>query len=89
MCERLCPRCGSKDHQGLHGITGLYLYCTGCHTLLATRVDIDAAPLHMTYDEAEAWQRAGSGVLAGAEAADPEDDKIFGPNRWPLAERTD
>lgn len=84
MCERVCPHCGSTEHYAGYGIVGSYIVCTGCCSLLANRRDIDAAPNGLTDTEAEAWAAAGSGVLAGAEAHDPADDEMFGPNRWPL-----
>lgn len=84
MCERTCPRCGSTDHIESYGLIGAYIGCNDCPTILANHRDIEAAPTNLTEAEAEAWQQAGSGVLCGAEAADPADDEIFGPNRWPL-----
>lgn len=84
MCERTCPCCGSKDHIGLYGLAGYVLYCNRCGVALARRRDIDAAPMSLTDDEAEAWVLAGSFVLEGAEAACPKDDEYFGPNRSPV-----
>ena len=83
MCERTCPYCRATEHFEGYGLIGYYIICTGCCAVLALRRDIDAAPITMAEAEAEAWQAAGSGVLAGAEARDPADDEIFGPNRWP------
>ena len=83
MCERTCPYCYSPDHFAGYGLAGSYIVCEGCDALLANRRDIEAAPTTMTEAEAEAWQAAGSGVLAGAEACDPADDEWFGPARWP------
>jgi len=73
MCDRTCPACGSTEHAEQYGLIGLYIVCE-CGVVLANRRDIDAAPFSRDPDE---WQREGTFVLPGAEAADPADDAIF------------
>lgn len=86
MCERTCPYCGSIEHFAGYGLIGSFIVCDACGVLLANRRDADAAPVDLRTDEqVDAWVAAGSGVLTGAEAKDPADDEMFGPNRWPLA----
>lgn len=82
--QRQCPCCGSHGHTALVGITGLYLACNRCSVILANRQDAEAAPTTMTDEQAEEWARKLSGVMEGAESLNPEDDEIFGPNRWPV-----
>lgn len=77
MCERTCPACGSTAHADLFGIMGGYLACDGCGLTLAVRADIDAAPIDLTEDEAEAWALSHRGVRPGAEAKDPRDDDAW------------
>lgn len=86
MCERNCPACNSSDHSTFYGLGGTGILCTSCGLVLAIRADIATAPLDLTEPEAERWQEERSGVMVGAEASDPSDDVMFGPNRWPLAE---
>lgn len=74
MCERTCPACRSTEHTDLFGMAGAYLVCNGCGATLAIRADLEAAPLHLSEDEAEAWALARRGVAPGAEASDPADD---------------
>jgi hypothetical protein len=82
---RTCPCCGSNDHVGpLYGLGGSVIYCNRCPAVLANRRDIEAAPIDLTEAQAEDWMWRGSGVLSGAEALDPADDEMFGPNRWPV-----
>ena len=75
MCERTCPACQSTDHLDLYGIIGAHLLCNECGAILAVRADVEAAPLDLTEDEAEAWALARRGVYPGAEANDPADDE--------------
>lgn len=84
MCERTCPYCGSTDHGELYGLIGTHIICDYCLAILANRRDLEAAPVDLTEEAAEAWRDAGSGILLGAEAVDPRDDEMFGPIRWPL-----
>lgn len=83
MCDRTCPVCGSTEHHHMYGLIGTYIMCD-CTALLANRRDIDAAPTDLSETDAEAWQRAGSGILIGAEARDPADDESYGPTRWAI-----
>jgi hypothetical protein len=83
MCSRTCPCCGSTHHYAGYGLAGTTLTCMRCFAVLACRRDIEAAPLGMTEEEAEAWAARGSGVMEGAEASDPLEDEVFGPNRYP------
>ena len=75
MCERTCPKCGATEHFENFGICGMSLVCAECMTVLAARFDEAAAPL----DEAdpEAYARARTFVILGAEAVNPADDAIF------------
>jgi hypothetical protein len=84
MCERKCPYCRSTEHFHSYGVVGIYIACCRCQMVLASRRDIEAARTDLTEEEAEAWQTAGSGVLKGAEAINPVDDEIYGPNRWTM-----
>lgn len=77
MCERTCPACGETEHYEGYGIIGSYIICCSCSTILANRRDIDAAPIELTYEQAEEWQRAGTFVLAGAEAKVAADDALY------------
>lgn len=77
MCDRICPACGSRNHFEQYGICGMTLYCDQCLIPLAHRFDAEAAPTDLSYDEAEEYAKARSGILPGAEAADPADDEIY------------
>lgn len=77
MYERTCPECQSTDHHLGYGLGGVYIVCEGCCAVLASRPDIDAAPMNLTDDEAEAWVEKGLYLRPGAEAKDPDDDSIF------------
>lgn len=79
MCDRTCPKCGSTEHLEQYGLLGITISCDPCGTILANRRDIATAHIDMTEEQAEAWQREGTFVLAGAEARDPADDQIFTP----------
>jgi hypothetical protein len=76
MCQRTCPKCGSTKHNEGFGVTGLYIVCDQCDTILAVCPDPAAAPLDRDPDE---WAREGRFVIPGAEAVDPADDQIFKP----------
>lgn len=84
MCKRTCPhvneqgkKCGSTEHIHLYGLIGSYIFCNDCDAILANRRDIEAAPTNLTEAEAIEWVRAGSYVMAGAEAEDPADDETY------------
>ena len=74
MCERSCPACGSTDHFVQYGLSGTYIACGECLTILANRRDEEAAPLD---SDPEVWADEGTFVLEGAEALDPADDVLF------------
>ena len=77
MCQRTCPNCHSQEHTVQYGLGGTAMYCDGCGVTLAFRADVEWAPISTTDDEADRWAAERTFILAGAEAKDPKDDKVW------------